>query len=124
MSEAKSIHAGAVTLAAGLIGCGVILILANLGWLDSSDLLRKLWPLLLIGVGVEYFIKQALHRDQMVKFHVPSLLLILLAIIAGAIFFTASDVRDQVDWRSRWNIDISAPVPTPPQSGAGSIYML
>jgi hypothetical protein len=68
--------AGPITLAVGLIAGGGVLLFYNLGAVKNLDWLWKLWPVLLIGVGLEYFIKRALIREEEVHFHVPSILLI------------------------------------------------
>jgi hypothetical protein len=84
MDAVKQSRVGPLTLACGLIGSGILLLLHNFGVLVNLDPLLRLWPLLLIGAGIEYFVKRYLYKDQLATFHIPSLLLIILLILAGA----------------------------------------
>ncbi len=84
--------AGPVTFAVGLISAGLALLLYNLGAIPTLGWVWKLWPLLLIGIGVEYFVKRALHREEEINFHLPSIILILLLIMAGGAVYAVSGV--------------------------------
>ena len=91
--------AGPVTLALGLIGGGLALLLYNFGAVAGLGWLWKLRPVLLMGVGVEYFIKKYFNRDEEVHFHVPSIILILvLIIIGGAAYVATNRLLDHVPW--------------------------
>lgn len=92
MKEKGLIKAGPVTLAVGLIAGGVVALLYNFGAIASLESLWKLWPVLFIGVGLEYFIKKALNREEAVHFHVPSILLIVLMILAGGTLYAATNI--------------------------------
>ena len=89
MTERETIKAGPVTLALGLIAGGLGLLLYNFEVVKSLNWLWKWWPVLLIAVGAEYFIKKYHFREE-VRFHVPSLLLILVLIVAGSLGYTAA----------------------------------
>lgn len=89
--------AGPVTLALGLIGGGLALLLYNLGAVQSLGWMWKLWPVLLIGIGVEYFVKKSLHRDQEVHFHVPSIILIIFLIMIGGAAYATTYVGRNLD---------------------------
>ncbi|KJS12336.1 MAG: hypothetical protein JL56_14765 [Desulfotomaculum sp. BICA1-6] len=89
--------AGPVTFAVGLIGAGLTLLLYNLGAVTTLGWMWKLWPLLLIGIGVEYFIKKALHREDEVHFHVPSIILILILILVGGTAYATTNVGPNLD---------------------------
>lgn len=74
--------AGAITFALGLIILGAVLLTANFmgqGILVSSI---KLWPVLLIGLGMEYFIRRYINSkanpEAETKFHIPALISILI----------------------------------------------
>ena len=84
------VKAGPVTLALGLVAVGTALLIYNLGGIKSVQFLWRLWPLLLIGVGVEYFVKRSSQKDKDVYFHIPSLILIALIIMGGSIAYTAT----------------------------------
>lgn len=81
----QRIKAGPVTLALGLIGLGVGMLVYNFGGLTSVQSLWRYWPLLLIGLGVEYFVRRLLHREREVVFHIPSAMLIGLIIATGLV---------------------------------------
>jgi len=89
--------AGPVTFAVGLISAGLALLLYNLGVITTLGWVWKLWPLLLIGIGVEYFVKRALHRGEEIHFHLPSIILILLLIMAGGAAYVISGVGSNFD---------------------------
>ncbi|SFG76235.1 Putative adhesin [Desulfotomaculum arcticum] len=89
--------AGPVTLALVLVLGGLALLLYNFGALSNPGWLWKLWPLALIGVGLEYFIKKAVNRDVDVHFHVPSVLLIVFVIFAGGALYAISNVGRNLD---------------------------
>ncbi len=82
---AQKIKVGPLTLALGLIGAGLGMLAYNFGGLSSPQNLWKFWPLLLIGLGAEYFARRLLNKEQEVVFHIPSALLIGLLIFAGLI---------------------------------------
>jgi len=95
MTEKATSKAGPVTLAVGLIIGGTVLLFYNFGVIAGLDWLWKLWPVLLIGVGLEYFIKRALGRWAPVHFHTASIILIILLIFAGGVFYaTANAIKN------------------------------
>lgn len=81
----QRIKTGPFTLALGLISIGVGMLVYNFGGLVSVQSLWKYWPLFLIGLGVEYFIRRLLHKDREVVFHIPSAVLIGLIIATGLV---------------------------------------
>jgi len=81
----QRIKTGPITLALGLIGIGVGMLLYNFGGLVSVQSLWRYWPLFLVGLGVEYFIRRLLHKDLEVVFHIPSAMLIGLIIATGLV---------------------------------------
>ncbi len=94
----KEIHkAGPVTLALGLIAGGTLLLLYNFGAVPSLQWLWRLWPVLLIGLGLEYFLKKAVYREGEVQFHAPSIVLLLVFILAGGVFHAAASIGRNVD---------------------------
>jgi hypothetical protein len=76
---------GTITLALGLVALGAGMLLYNFGGIKSPETVWKMWPLLLIGLGVEYFIRRAARGDQEVEFSIPSVLLIGLFILTGTV---------------------------------------
>jgi len=90
MTVKEKSKVGPVTLAAGLIIGGLTLLLYNFGAISSLEWLWKLWPVLLIGLGVEYLLKKRAAPGRDVHFHVPSFLLILVMIIAGCLLYAAT----------------------------------
>lgn len=88
--------AGPITLALGLVIGGFVLLFYNFGVIGSLEWLWKLWPVLIIGIGVEYFVKRVLIRKEEVHIHVPSLLLILLLIISGGVFYAATNIASNI----------------------------
>lgn len=77
---AQKIKVGPVTLALGLIALGGGLLGSNLGYTGVTAVL-KFWPLLLIGLGVEYFIRRLTGKEKEIHFSIPSSFLIGLIII-------------------------------------------
>ncbi|OPX87694.1 MAG: hypothetical protein A4E53_02406 [Pelotomaculum sp. PtaB.Bin104] len=88
---------GPITLAAGLIVGGLTLLLYNFGAVPSLEWLWKLWPVLLIGLGVEYLLKKRFDPERDVHFHVPSFLLILIMIIAGCLLYAATSLGKNIN---------------------------
>jgi len=78
-----------------LIGAGVILLLSNLGYLpwQSWNVLWRLWPLLLVALGIDLFI----GRRSMVGAIVSALLILLLIGGAVAVAFFAQNIPALVD---------------------------
>lgn len=81
----QKIKAGPLTLALGLVVTGLGMLAYNFGGLSSPQSLWKFWPLLLVGLGVEYFVRRLLNKEQEVVFHIPSAFLIGLIILAGLV---------------------------------------
>lgn len=81
-TASRTIKSGSYTLALGLIALGAGLLGANVGILQVPAVLR-LWPLLLIGLGLEYFIRKLAARGNEVQFSLPSTVVIIL--LAGAL---------------------------------------
>ena len=80
---------GPVTLAIGLIFFGSIMLISNVAGIGILDSSLKLWPLLLIGLGLEYFIKSFIYRksdekDGHARFHFPTVIVVLL--LTGVLF--------------------------------------
>ena len=90
MTAFRKIKAGPVTLASGLILGGAMLLLYNFEVIPSLTWLWKLAPLLLVGIGVEYFLKRLLNHDPEteVRFSISSLLLIIVLITVGGVIYT------------------------------------
>jgi hypothetical protein len=90
MTAPRRIKAGPITLASGLILGGVVLLLYNFGVIPGLTWLWKLAPLLLVGIGVEYFLKRLLNHDPEteVRFSIASLLLIIVLILVGGAIYT------------------------------------
>jgi len=78
-----------------LIGAGVILLLSNLGYLpwQSWNILWRLWPLLLVAIGIDLLI----GRRSMVGAIVSGLLILLLIGGAVALVFFAQNIPAWVE---------------------------
>lgn len=88
---AGKIKAGPLTLALGLVALGAGMLVYNFGGISAPQNLWKFWPLLLIGLGVEFFMRRLLHREEEVVFHIPSCLLMGILILAGLVVTAFSD---------------------------------
>ncbi|MCF8012387.1 MAG: hypothetical protein K9L17_13830 [Clostridiales bacterium] len=97
MSSNGKIKVGSITLALSLITGGAALLVYNFGGLDSIRWVWNLWPLLLIGLGVEYFARKASAKDKDVSFHVPSILLIVLFILASGVGTAITGVANNIE---------------------------
>lgn len=82
-TENRTIKVGSFTLALGLIALGAGILAGNLGLLEIPKLLR-FWPLLLVGLGLEYFIRKLFSRGGEVQFSIPGTILIALIAAAAA----------------------------------------
>ena len=96
MTAPRKIKAGPITLASGLILGGAALLLYNFGAIPSLAWLWKISPLLLVGIGMEYFLKRLLNHDPEteVRFSIASLLLIIVLILVGGMIYNAGVVGD------------------------------
>ncbi len=93
--EKKTYKVGPITLAIALIVSGLALLGYNFGLIANLSGLWKLWPLLLVGVGAEYFVRRMLAGDageNEVRFHVGSLVLLILLLMAGGVAYTVATV--------------------------------
>lgn len=81
----EKIKAGPVTLALGLVGIGLGMLVYNFGGLPSLQNIWKFWPLLLICLGLEYFIRRMWNKESEVVFHIPSVLLIGVVVFTGSV---------------------------------------
>ena len=84
MERMKIRKAGPITLALGLIIFGCILLISNIAGIGAMASVVKFWPLLLIGLGIEYFIRSYRNRkngesEEETKFHLPTVIIIILA---------------------------------------------
>ena len=91
--EKKTYKAGPITLAIALIVSGVVLLGFNFGLISNLSGFWKLWPLLLVGLGVEYFVRRTMAgENEDVRFHVGSLVLLILLLMAGGVVYTATTI--------------------------------
>lgn len=97
MTAKGIVKAGPITLALGLIIGGLVLLLFNFGAFTDLGWLWNLWPLLLIGIGLEYFIRKAQNKEQEVHFHVPSIILIIFLLIAGGVSYAAVNIGRNIN---------------------------
>ncbi len=81
--KSQKIKIGTITLALGLVLLGIGMLLYNFGGIKSPETVWRLWPLLLIGLGVEYFVRRAGRGEKEIEFSVPSVILIGIFILAG-----------------------------------------
>lgn len=85
MSENKK--AGPVTFAVGLIFFGAVLLISNFKGLSIFESTLKYWPVLLIGLGVEYFVRSYLNQkggsQESTRFHFPTVMVILLVALVA-----------------------------------------
>ncbi len=82
----KNRKAGPVTLALGMILFGIILLISNFSGTGIFAVTLKYWPLLLIGLGIEFFIRSYLNskkEDSETRFHFPTLIIILFIAFGG-----------------------------------------
>jgi hypothetical protein len=106
MTMTQKVKAGPVTLALGLVAIGLGMLVYNFGGFLSPQSLWKFWPLLLICLGLEYFIRKIRNKDSEVVFHVPSTLLIGAVIVTG-VFINAissanmNSVLDDIFFKER-----------------------
>lgn len=82
-----------------LISLGVLLLLSNLGIVAWStwNLLWRFWPLILVAVGIDVLFGQ---RSAFGAIMSAFLVLILIAVVAGAVFFA-----DQLPFLNRYSAD-------------------
>lgn len=99
----NEIKVGPLTLALGLIALGGGLLAANLGFTGIIDVL-KFWPLLLIGLGLEYFIRKFFSKEKELRFSILSTVLIATLALAASAANAVSNIapgdflRDQLFW--------------------------
>lgn len=79
--------AGPVTLAVGLIIFGGILLAANFAGIGVIETSLKFWPVLLIGLGLEYFFRRYKNirsgSEGETKFHLPTVVMVLLVVFVA-----------------------------------------
>lgn len=72
--------AGPITLALGLVVFGAVLLVSNVTGSGLFGTVYKYWPVMLIGLGIEYFWRMFFNRKNGIedtRFHIPTLLLII-----------------------------------------------
>ncbi|MDF2627544.1 MAG: hypothetical protein K0R39_1375 [Symbiobacteriaceae bacterium] len=77
---------GRVTVAVGLVAFGVGMLLDNLGFYEGAiGLVAKLWPLLLIGYGIEYLVHTILGQrsgeERKIRWDVGGGILLILIVL-------------------------------------------
>lgn len=81
--------AGPITLAVGLILFGAILLAGNILGIGITLTALKYWPVLLIGLGAEYFIRSYLNKkrygtdEAQTKFSLATVVIIVLVALLG-----------------------------------------
>lgn len=80
--------AGPITLALGLIILGVILLLSNITGTGILTAVLKFWPILLIGLGAEYFVRSYINKKEYgseadTRFSPATVVIILLMVMLG-----------------------------------------
>ena len=124
MTMTQKVKAGPITLALGLVGIGLGMLIYNFGGFSSPQSMWKFWPLLLICLGLEYFIRKIRNKDSEVVFHVPSLLLIGAVIVTGVFINSISSdnmnsilddtfFKERVSFSRQWQAE-----PFTPSEGA------
>jgi hypothetical protein len=109
----EKVKAGPVTLALGLVGIGLGMLVYNFGDLPSLQNIWKFWPLILICLGLEYFIRRMWNKEREVVFHIPSVILIGLVVFAGSIVSAVSSAdidgilndtvfRERISYTRHW----------------------
>jgi len=80
-------RAGPITLAVGLIFFGLVMLISNLTGIGLLASVFKFWPILLMALGIEYFIKSYISKkkneDEGARFHFPTVIIILLVTFIG-----------------------------------------
>ena len=97
--------AGPVTLALGLILAGCILLISNIKGYGIIGAALKFWPVLLIGLGAEYFIRSYLnkkkHGDEAeTKFSLATVVVILLVALFGYVGQQAAGVFENQELKT------------------------
>lgn len=82
----NSFKVGRVTVAAGLVAFGVGMLLDNLGlYTGAISLVAKLWPLLLIGYGIEYMVHTIINQrsgeDRKIRWDVGGGILLIVIVL-------------------------------------------
>lgn len=90
-----------------LIGAGVLWLLANLGYIPTSNLwaLAHVWPILLIGAGLGLILRQYWSEASIVV----STLIVLGAVLA-VVYAPQLGWADMPIW-GRWDFDVNGSVP-------------
>lgn len=98
------LKAGPLTAALGLIIVGGVLLLKNFAHFTWLDQVWRWWPLLLVGLGVEFLVKQKLSKEGEVRFHWPSLLLLLILLFGVGIGAAVEKVASSrvLNWPDCW----------------------
>lgn len=137
METKAAVKTGPITLALGLIALGAGALAVNLGFL-SAGLLLKFWPVLLIGLGLEYFVRKLVYSGREVQFSLPSVIVtVLLALalwLANTIYgFTPAGLIDELLGRhgpesvSTWQgepVEIAGGSRLEVENGAGSVEIV
>lgn len=95
--------AGPVTLAVGLILFGVILLASNISGNGITLTALKYWPILLIGLGAEYFIRSYLNKkkygieEAQTKFSLATVVIIILVTLLGYTGQKAAEILGNQD---------------------------
>lgn len=114
------VKAGPVTLALGLVITGLGMLVYNFSGYTSPQNIWKFWPLLLIFLGLEYFIKRMRNKESETVFHIPSVLLIGALVFAGSVVNAVSfgDIgsvlegtvfRDRISHTRQWQAEPFTP---------------
>lgn len=90
----KTFRVGTITMAIILITLGVIIFISQISGVTAINMIMKLWPLMLILLGVEilYFRYKSKDDDAVIKYDVFSIFLVMFILFTNLGLYTLSEI--------------------------------
>ncbi|WFA08744.1 hypothetical protein [Tissierella sp. Yu-01] len=90
----KTYRVGTITMAIILIALGTIIFISQISGVLAIDMIMKLWPLMLILLGLEilYFRYKSKDDEVVIKYDVFSIFLVMFILFTNLVLYTLSEI--------------------------------
>jgi hypothetical protein len=90
----KTYRVGTITMAIILISLGTIIFISQISGVLAIDMIMKLWPLMLILLGLEilYFRYKSKDDEVVIKYDVFSIFLVMFILFTNLVLYTLSEI--------------------------------
>lgn len=88
----KSKRVGTISMAIILIALGVLIFMSQISKVSTLDIALKLWPLILILLGVEILYYRFVYKDEaIIKYDIMSIIIVFTILITNLGLFALTE---------------------------------